>query len=216
MNGCQRKSSMENYVGKRSHGGQKKRYKDPFKASLKGFNIPTESWEQIALVRTKWRGFIRRDAGEYEANESAKPSRNVHSEKPELTHHQHSSLAQTFLVPSVTGSLELILVLSAFLEHISNNTTHSWLGLVIVSNNRLSTIILWLCCYFKTIIIDCFFRLTLNVIQLNYTYIISTTMYFRCSLHLSFTALNAHQGFAKNDGLSDASMGELKNRCWRP
>ena len=35
-------------MGKRSHGGQKKRYKDTLKASLKDFNIPIESWEQIA------------------------------------------------------------------------------------------------------------------------------------------------------------------------
>ena len=35
-------------IGKCSHGGQKKRYKDTLKASLKDFNIPTESWEQIA------------------------------------------------------------------------------------------------------------------------------------------------------------------------
>ena len=34
--------------GKRSQGGQKKRYKDTFKASLKDFNIPIESWEQAA------------------------------------------------------------------------------------------------------------------------------------------------------------------------
>ena len=54
-------------VGKRSHGGQKKRYKDTLKTSLKEFNIPTESWEQIAQDRTKWRGFIKRGAGEYEA-----------------------------------------------------------------------------------------------------------------------------------------------------
>ena len=54
-------------VGKRSHGGQKKRYKDSLKASLKDFNIPTESWEQIAQDRTKWRGLIIRGAGEYEA-----------------------------------------------------------------------------------------------------------------------------------------------------
>ena len=47
-------------VGKRSHGGQKKRYKDTLKASLKDFNIPTESWEWIAQDRTKWRGLIRR------------------------------------------------------------------------------------------------------------------------------------------------------------
>ena len=35
-------------IGKRSHGGQKKQYKGKLKASLKYFNIPTESWEQIA------------------------------------------------------------------------------------------------------------------------------------------------------------------------
>ena len=40
-------------VGKRSLDGQKKRYKDTLKASLKDFNIPTESWEQIAQDRTK-------------------------------------------------------------------------------------------------------------------------------------------------------------------
>ena len=44
----------EQQVGKHSHGGQKKRYKDTLKASLKDFNIPTESWEQIAQDRTKW------------------------------------------------------------------------------------------------------------------------------------------------------------------
>ena len=54
-------------VGKRSQCGQKKRYKDTLKAFLKDFNIPTQSWEQIAQDRTKWRGLIRRGAGEYEA-----------------------------------------------------------------------------------------------------------------------------------------------------
>ena len=51
-------------VGKRSHGGQKNVFKDTLKASLKDFNIPTESWKQIAQDRTKWRGLIRRGAGE--------------------------------------------------------------------------------------------------------------------------------------------------------
>ena len=54
-------------MSKRSHGGQKKRYKDTFKAALKDFNIPTESWKQIAQDRAKWRGLIRRGASEYEA-----------------------------------------------------------------------------------------------------------------------------------------------------
>ena len=51
-------------MAKRSHGGQKKRYKGTLKASLKYFNIPTESWEQIAQDRAKWRGLIRRGASE--------------------------------------------------------------------------------------------------------------------------------------------------------
>ena len=62
-------------VGKRSHGGQKKRYKDTLKASLKDFNIPTESWEQIAQDRRphkKGRGLIKRGAGEYEAKRISK------------------------------------------------------------------------------------------------------------------------------------------------
>ena len=49
-------------MGKRSHGGQKKRYKDT--ASLKDFNIPTESRGQLAQDQAKWRGLIRRGATE--------------------------------------------------------------------------------------------------------------------------------------------------------
>ena len=49
-------------MGKRSHGGQKKRYNDTLKASLKDFNIPAEIWEQIAQDRAKWRCLIRRGA----------------------------------------------------------------------------------------------------------------------------------------------------------
>ena len=111
-------------VGKRSHGGQKKRYKDTIKASLKDFNIPTESWEQIAQDCTKWRGLIKRELVNTKQKES-KLSRNVHSGKPELRHHQQSFLPQTSLVLSATGSLELRLVSSAVLEHTNNNTSHS-------------------------------------------------------------------------------------------
>ena len=48
--------------GKRSQGGQKKRYKDTLKASLKDFNIPIESWEQAAQDRTKRRRLIDKGA----------------------------------------------------------------------------------------------------------------------------------------------------------
>ena len=53
-----------------------------------------------------------------------------------LRHHQQSFLPQISLVLSATGSLELRLVSSAILEHTNNNTSHSSLGLVIVSNDR--------------------------------------------------------------------------------
>ena len=79
----------------------------------------------------------KKGSGEYEAKkESAKPIRNVYSGKPELRHHQQSFLPQTSLVLSSTSSLELRLVSSAILEHTINNTSHSWLGSVIISNDR--------------------------------------------------------------------------------
>ena len=40
----------EPQVGKRSHGGQRKRYEDALKASLKDFNIPTGSWENMYRI----------------------------------------------------------------------------------------------------------------------------------------------------------------------
>ena len=46
----------ELHEGKRSQGGQKKRYKDTQNASMKNFNIPMGSWEQTAQERSKWRG----------------------------------------------------------------------------------------------------------------------------------------------------------------
>ena len=52
--------------GKRSQGGQKKRYKDTLKASLKDFKIPIESWEQAAQDRTKWRCLINKGASQFE------------------------------------------------------------------------------------------------------------------------------------------------------
>ena len=78
-------------IRKRSHGGQKKRYKDTLKASLKDLNIPTvvgtdfTGSNKVAWPHKKgcWR--IR------SKKTSAKPSRNVRSGKPELKHHQQLS-----------------------------------------------------------------------------------------------------------------------------
>ena len=45
---------------------QKKCCKDIHKASLKDFNIPTESWEQAAQNRLKWHCLINKDADQFE------------------------------------------------------------------------------------------------------------------------------------------------------
>ena len=53
-------------VGKRSQGGQRKRYKDTLKASLKNFDIPIGSCEQTAQMRSKWRGLFNKGAALYD------------------------------------------------------------------------------------------------------------------------------------------------------
>ncbi len=45
-------------IGKRSVGGQRKRFKDTLKTSLKSFSIDTSTWEQLAVNRTTWRELI--------------------------------------------------------------------------------------------------------------------------------------------------------------
>ena len=44
--------------GKPTVGGQRKRYKDSLKVSLKGFNTSTESWESLASDRPSWHHLI--------------------------------------------------------------------------------------------------------------------------------------------------------------
>ena len=58
---------QELHEGNRFQCGHRKRYKDTLKASLKDFNIPTESWEQTAQDQTKWCCLIRKGAAQYEA-----------------------------------------------------------------------------------------------------------------------------------------------------
>ena len=83
-------------MDKRSYGGQKKRYKDTLKASLKEFNIPTESWKQISQYRA------RKGASEYEAKRISEAEQK--RAQPELRHYQQSCLALTSVVSSATDS----------------------------------------------------------------------------------------------------------------
>ena len=53
--------------GKRSLGGQKKRFKDTLKSSLKSFAISPDTWEAVAQDRTTWRSSTRKGAVTYEA-----------------------------------------------------------------------------------------------------------------------------------------------------
>ena len=69
--GYQRKYSTENFT----RGGQKKRYNDTLKASLKDFNIQPETWEQAAqdcAKRHSLNSLNREGTDDYEAKRVCK------------------------------------------------------------------------------------------------------------------------------------------------
>ena len=79
--------------------------KDTLKASLKDFKIPTESWEQIAQDRAKWRGLIRRGASEYEAKRISE-AKQKYAQRKARAKASPTELSCS-VVPSATDSLEL-------------------------------------------------------------------------------------------------------------
>ena len=103
--------------GKRSQGGQKKRYKDTLKASLKDFNIPIDSWEQAAQDRTKWRCLINKGASQFEKRESVKLKGSVKKGKQEPKNHHQSQHSPNSHALFATDSLELKLAYTAINEH---------------------------------------------------------------------------------------------------
>ena len=126
MNVCQRKSSMENY--KLENAPMVVRRSDtrtPSKPPLKTSTYQQSCGNRLHRIKQNGKASSEGELVNMKQKESAKPSRNVHSGKPELRHHQQSFLPQTSLVLSATGSLELKLVSSAILEHTNNNTSHS-------------------------------------------------------------------------------------------
>ena len=48
--------------GRRTQGGQRKRFKDTLKASLKAFSINPDTWEEAATDRPGWRSLIHKGA----------------------------------------------------------------------------------------------------------------------------------------------------------
>jgi hypothetical protein len=57
--------------GKRTAGGQKKRYKDSLKASLKALGLDLSTWETLALDRPAWRSNLTRGAHAAELERTA-------------------------------------------------------------------------------------------------------------------------------------------------
>ena len=102
--------------GKRSQGGQKKRYKDTLKASLKDFNIPIESWEQAAQDRTKWRCLINKGASQFEEKRFCE-AESVKKGKQETKNHHQSQHSPNSHALFATDSLELKLAYTSINEH---------------------------------------------------------------------------------------------------
>ena len=74
--------------GKRSQGGQKKRYKDTLKASLKDFEIPMGSWEQTAQERSNGEVSSTKEQLSMKRRESVKLKESEESAKPKQMCHQ--------------------------------------------------------------------------------------------------------------------------------
>ena len=114
-------------VGKRSHGGQKKRYKDTLKASIKDFNIPTDAQD-----RAKWRGLISRGAGRISEAEQ-KGAQCKARAKASPTELSYSDLCCSICNRQFRAKIGQI---SHLRTHKNSSISRMWLSLVIVSNDR--------------------------------------------------------------------------------
>ena len=74
--------------GKRSQGGQKKRYKDCLRSSLKAFEINVDTWEAIAQDRTRWRSAVQWGSLKCEARRSAHAKQKRAARKARATNTQ--------------------------------------------------------------------------------------------------------------------------------
>ena len=95
--------------GKRSQGGQKKRYKAILKASLMDFNIPTESWDSVASSTKVPHNLKQR--------ESVKLKGSVKKGKQEPMDHHQTQHSPNSLALFATDSLELKWAYAAINEH---------------------------------------------------------------------------------------------------
>ena len=88
--------------GKRSHGGQKKRYKDTLKATLKDCKIDPCKWEETALDRSAWRQQTKAGVTQFEADRITEQKRKREVRKSSNASLDPSSLP---LLPDSTSHL---------------------------------------------------------------------------------------------------------------
>ena len=125
--------------GKRSQGGQKNRHKDTLKASLKDFNIPTESWEQAAQDRTKWRCLINKGASQFEAKRICEAERKRKERKARVKGPSSDSAQSEFTCSIFNRQFRAKIGL--YSDQRTHKHTYSGFKMVFLSNGR-RTIIL--------------------------------------------------------------------------
>ena len=73
-------------MGKRTAGGQKKRFQDSLKVFLKSFNIDITSWETLAQDRPMWRSNTRQGAAEAQRKRAARKDKTHDTYIPKTDH----------------------------------------------------------------------------------------------------------------------------------
>ena len=103
--------------GKRSQGGQTKRYKDTLKASLKDFNIPTESRERLPRIEQSGVASSTKVPPNLKQRESVKLKGSIKKRKQEPRDHYQTRHSPNSFALFATDSLELKFAYTAINEH---------------------------------------------------------------------------------------------------
>ena len=83
----------ELWQGKRTVGGQRKRFKDVLDTSLKDFLIDADAWESLAIDRPTWRGLIFHGLHDQQrATGSEQPKKSDRCKKAERFPHRPTNL----------------------------------------------------------------------------------------------------------------------------
>ena len=111
--------------GKRSHGGQKKRFKDTLKATLKDCQIDPDHWEELALDRSAWRQKTKAGVKQFEANRIAEQKRKREVRKSRSTSTDSSSQLIPFNSFSCPHCSRLFKARIGLISHLRTHSTSS-------------------------------------------------------------------------------------------